>query len=295
MNTRLRTCIVLGTATLLLTACGSSRRHEAELRAPDTASRLRVASAAMESGQTDIALSMFGAAAEAAPESVEAQTKYAALLIRAGKPEVADKVLARALEAKPNDPALQLALGKERIQTGAAAEALQLFDGLLARDGRNVAALNGRGMALDLLDRHAQAQQSYRAAQAIAPSDIPSANNLALSLLLEGRAAEAQAVLIPLSRRAGVPARVLNNLAIAQAAASGRGGAGAGLASGPSSEDLRTLAGALNTGATIAYTAPASSGAGTVAPTPSKPAAPQTERRGAVSRFFGGIGDALGL
>ena len=186
------TCLraaLLGAATLL-SACAGQDTKSIVVRAPDTASRLRVASAAAASGQTDIALSMYGAAAEAAPDDVEAQARFASLLIRAGKPDLADQVLSRAIGRKPNDPTLLLWVGIHRLETGAAREALQIFDKLIAQRPQNIAALNGRGMALDLANQHADAQQTYRAALQAAPSDMRTANNLAVSLLLDGHPAD---------------------------------------------------------------------------------------------------------
>ncbi len=84
-------------------------------------------------------------------------------------------------------------------------------------------------MALDLLGRHAEAQQSYRAALAVAPGSITAANNLAMSLLLAGRPAEARELLQALALRPAAPPRVAVNLAIARAAAGERDGT-AGLA-----------------------------------------------------------------
>jgi Flp pilus assembly protein TadD len=250
-------------AAALLTSCAGNEADSVVLRAPDTASRLRVAAAAAASGQTDIALSMYGAAAEAAPDNVEAQARFASLLIRAGKPELADQVLSQALGRKPSDPTLLLWLGIHRLETGAAGEALQIFDRLVGDRPHDVAALNGRGIALDLANRHADAQQTYREALQVAPSDLRSANNLAVSLLLDGRPAEARAVLLPLAHGAGVPPRLLNNLAIAQAAAGDVPGAEASLAGRPGAEDIRALATAFGAPPAIAANPPPEPGTST--------------------------------
>ncbi len=188
------------------------------LRDPDVGSRMRVASAAEAGGQMDVALSMYGAAAARDPNNTEAQARFAAALMRAGNRAQAEQVLAAAVQRRPDDGTLMLELAKMRLRGGAAGEALGLFDRVLARDSRNVAALDGRGVALDLMGRHPEAQDSYRRAQAVAPDSISVANNLGLSLLLDGRADEARAVLEPLARRSDANQRVTANYAISLAA-----------------------------------------------------------------------------
>jgi Flp pilus assembly protein TadD len=235
----------------LLAACGHSD-DSMVLRKPDLASRLDVAATAAASGQTDLALSMYAAAASAAPDNVEVQTKLARLLLKVGKPEMAGEILTRALGRKPNDPTLLRWSGVVLLETGETNQAAQIFDKVLARNPRDVGALNGRGMALDLADRHDEAQQAYRTALAIAPNDVQTANNLAISLLLADRPTEARDLLQPLAQRPDVPSRVLNNLAIADAASGDLNGSNALLAGRPGADDIRTLATAFGAPSTIA-------------------------------------------
>jgi Flp pilus assembly protein TadD len=221
----LRTPILALLALVPLAGCAGG--SPAGLREPDRESRLRVAAVAEASGQTDIALSIYAAAAAAEPGRVEAQARFAAALLRIGDTARADEVLSSALGRHPDDPALLNQLGRLRLRTDAAEAALGLFDRLLVSTPRNAAGLDGRGVALDLLSRHAEAQQSYRAALAVAPSSITAGNNLAISLMLTGRPAEARELLQALARRPGAPPRVAVNLAIARAAAGEKDGTAA--------------------------------------------------------------------
>jgi Flp pilus assembly protein TadD len=68
---------------------------------------------------------------------------------------------------------------------------MELFDKLLAGDARDANTLADKGIALDLLHRHAEAQVLYRQALQIQPNDSGIANDLALSLMLDGRLKEA--------------------------------------------------------------------------------------------------------
>jgi Flp pilus assembly protein TadD len=99
-----------------------------------------------------------------------------------------------------------------------------------------------------MLGRHAEAQASYRAALAQAPTGFAAANNLGLSLLLDGRPAEARAVLEPLARRPGAPPRVRVNLAVARAATGDEAGARDLLGEEAATLDLRSLRATLGGG-----------------------------------------------
>jgi len=228
-------------AAVTLAACASDG-----VRDPDAASRMRVASAAEAAGQMDVALNMFGAAAARDPDNAEAQVRFAAALRRAGNHAQAEQVLAAAIERRPNDRTILLALGRVRLQRGQVGEALATFDRVLASDARSVPALDGRGVALDLMGRHPEAQESYRRAQALAPESISVANNLGLSLLLDGRPDEARAVLEPLARRPDANPRVTANYAVSLAA-TGDVAAARSVLGGDEGSDLSALGAAFRT------------------------------------------------
>jgi Flp pilus assembly protein TadD len=229
--------IVAAVAVMALAACASNSPNQDGIRNTDAASRVRVAMAAEAAGQPDVAVSMFAAAASAAPDEPEVQARYAAALSRNGQAQEAER--------RPRDPRMLLAMGQMRARAGVAAEAIAAFEQVLAQAPRDVAALNGRGVALDLLGRHGEAQQSYRAAQVVEPSHIASANNLAFSLMLSGQAAEAVTILSSLHRRPGAPPRVATNLGIAQAALGDTRGAQATLEGRVDEADLGRIVTAL--------------------------------------------------
>ncbi|MBW6396812.1 tetratricopeptide repeat protein [Roseomonas sp. HJA6] len=210
MTSRHLTGVVLG---LLLAGCATEGP-----RSLDTASRLRVAATAESQGQMDVALSMYGSAAAHDPDNAQAQSRFATALARSGNRQQAEQILAAALERRPNERGLMVQLGRMRLQSGQVGEALTLFDRVLAADARSVEALDGRGVALDLMGRHPEAQETYRRAQALSPNSVAIANNLGLSLLLDGRPDEARAVLEPLARRPDANERVTANYGISLAA-----------------------------------------------------------------------------
>jgi Flp pilus assembly protein TadD len=243
--TAARLGLVVACAAILAACAGP---EAAGLRDHDSGSRLRVAAAAEASGQTDVALSMYASAAAAEPGRADVQARFAAALARSGNIAQAEQVLDRAIERRPSDPALLLQLGRLRLRSGAAAQALEIFERLIATAPRNAEALGGRGVALDLLGHHVEAEQSHRRALSLVPDSIATANNLAMSLLLNGRPAEATAILEPLARRSSAPPRVTANLAIAQAASGNRDGARALLERPRGAGDIDAILGALSGG-----------------------------------------------
>jgi Flp pilus assembly protein TadD len=104
----------------------------------------------------------------------------------------------------------RLYLGKRKPK-----EALAAFQAALAADPKHVRALNGAGIALDLLGRNQEAQASYRAALAINADDPAVRNNLGLSLALSGAYDQAIAELSPLAQQAEANPRMRHNLALA--------------------------------------------------------------------------------
>nr|WP_294167780.1 tetratricopeptide repeat protein [uncultured Sphingomonas sp.] len=193
-------------------------------RGTDVASRLRIASVAEASGQPEVAMSVLNSLANSAPDNVEVQARYARALARTGRVPDAEAAATQALRRKPGDPVLLVELGRIRLLEGKAAEAAEAFRAVLAARPREVGAMVGRGIAHDLLGQHTEAQASYRTALAADPQNLPALNNLALSMVLAGDPGGALAVLGPLAARGDAPARVRNNLTVAQAAANEQSG-----------------------------------------------------------------------
>jgi Flp pilus assembly protein TadD len=69
-------------------------------------------------------------------------------------------------------------------------------------------------VALDLLDRHAEAQEKYRSVLKSQPRHVAARNDLALSLALSGRYADALEILAPLAMSSTATPRIRQNLAL---------------------------------------------------------------------------------
>jgi Flp pilus assembly protein TadD len=171
---------------LLLAGCAGAQQGAGGSVGSDASAQLRVAAAAERSGQMDIALSLYASAAEAYPGNADVAERYAAALLSVGEPAQARAALAEARRRNPSNRTLAQLEGRVLLETGAPAQALAIFDTLLAGAPTDTTALNGRGVALDMLGRHAEARPAYLAARSADPSSPLWAGNLALSLMLSG-------------------------------------------------------------------------------------------------------------
>jgi Flp pilus assembly protein TadD len=205
---------------LALLACAPMRDEAGPSRSTTSLTadeKLRVAEAAEAGGDGDLALSMYLAAAQSAPSDVPLQLRCADALARHGQYLRARQLLAERLRANPGQVDLTKGLALIYLVSGDPEHASGLLDRILAVKPDDPAALTDKGIALDLLRRHGDAQTLYRQALKISPHDPAINNDLALSMMLEGRVREAQEVLEPF-RSAAAPRRLATNLDILHAA-----------------------------------------------------------------------------
>lgn len=173
---------------LALAACaaasdGGDPRHQ-EAVATDPAAMMRIASAAEQSGDLGSATVFYRRAALLQPDLVAAEVGTARTLAQVGDVDQALDVLRGAHARLPGDGDLTKMLGRLLVVAKRPADAVTVFDEGLATNPRATALLVGKGVALDKLGRHLDAQQAYGAALAIDPGDATARDNLALSKTL---------------------------------------------------------------------------------------------------------------
>lgn len=178
---------------------------------------LRVADAVSEAGDTEKAVSLYKDAASKFPADIGVQISSANGMARNGDRKEAISLLRSRLRTAPDNPDLLRAMGGIQIIQGDARAAVATLDHMLGKHPDDVPALVNRGVALDLLHQHDEAQAAYRKAHAIAPDDVTISNDLALSLMLSGHSAEARAEMAHLRDASDLPERVGINLAIIDA------------------------------------------------------------------------------
>jgi Flp pilus assembly protein TadD len=180
--------------------------------------RLQVAEAAESSGDSELAISMYTAAAASEPANTNLQLRCADALARRGKIDEARKLLAERLRAYPGQPDLVRALALIDLVAGQPARAITELDQILAANPGDTRALVDKAVALDLQGQHVAAQAIYQQVLTMAPNDAAARNNLALSLMLEGRTHQALETLAPMQDADGSPRRLKVNLGILYAA-----------------------------------------------------------------------------
>lgn len=207
-----------------LVACGSGRpgargpvtsSSQAPRATGDGAGRIeRIAAAAAEGGDAQGAAELYARAAEATPDDPALQVRLANSLLAIRDYEAARRSFERALALSPgNLDALRgkglVALGQDRPDL-----AIGSFEAALAVDGHDRRSLNGLGVALDATGRHDDAQTRYRQILADDPQDLAARNNLALSLALSGKHGEAADMIGAIAASPASTVRIRQNYAL---------------------------------------------------------------------------------
>jgi Flp pilus assembly protein TadD len=200
----------------VLAACVSNYPSQHTTLTPEA--RLQVAEAADAAGDSDLAISMYTAAAAENPGNIGLQLRSADALARRGRIGEARDLLADRLRAQPGQPDLTRAVALIDLVAGQLDQAIAGLDQVLAANPGDTRALVDKAVALDLQGQHAAAQSIYRDVLASSPNDAATRNNLALSLMLEGQARQALETLAPMQSVDSSPQRLKINLGILYAA-----------------------------------------------------------------------------
>jgi hypothetical protein len=104
------------------------------------------------------------------------------------------------------------------VLQGQPGPAIARFDTALLANPSDVRAMVNKGIALDMLGRHAEAQDLYRRADTLSPDDPAVRSNLAMSLMLSGQAQQAADIMQNMGLSADNIPRVRNNMAVMAAA-----------------------------------------------------------------------------
>ena len=133
-------------------------------------------------GRDDHAALLYQRAHHTYPFAVTPLLGWGALANRIGAFYEAITILKAALAIGGGDRDVRRNLGLALIGLDRGQEALQIFDKLLAEDPTQAADWNGKGLALDLMERHPDAQLAYRNGLGVAPGHAVLQRNLELSL-----------------------------------------------------------------------------------------------------------------
>jgi Flp pilus assembly protein TadD len=207
-NARYGRLITLLAAGSLLGACAQGMGGSGK------GSSVRLAERSADAGDFQTAATFYQQAFDANPRSVEALVGLGRSYTGLGQYARAEQALVEAQNRRPGDPEVLLELARTQLASGQAEAALGNLDVALRKRPRDVQIITARGIALDRLSRHAEAQETYRRGLAIDPTNFVLMSNLGLSLGLSGQTGEGITILRELVRDGAATANTRGNLAL---------------------------------------------------------------------------------
>ncbi|MBU2865841.1 tetratricopeptide repeat protein [Pacificibacter marinus] len=211
ITTRLLTLVLFA---LSLSACSLSMPAGTGGSASGGSETLRLAQATSEAGDNETAARLFEKVLVSEPNSVPALLGAGNSYARMGQNSRAGAVLLRAHELAPNNTEALTTLGRVYLAQHQSEAAIEAYDKALRIDPRNVSALTGKGVALDTLSRHKQAQGVYEDGQTYYPTNFILRSNYALSLAISGDILRGTAILQELVKDPAAAPYVRGNLAL---------------------------------------------------------------------------------
>ena len=207
--------LVVVASLAVLVGCSSGQDRNSPLARPEN---MRVIDAAITNGLPQTALALTRRMLQGDPRSVDALLRQGDALMAMGQPDAAEECYRRVLEVQAQSADALRGLGRARLAMGQAKEAETAFRKAIEH-APDAATLNNLGIALDLQDRHDEAQAAYQAALTRRPSMTAAQVNLGLSLALAGATDRALAILQPLANDPTANGRIRQDLAVALALA----------------------------------------------------------------------------
>ncbi len=201
---------------LALAGCGGPIEREFSRSTPS----LNVADAALRGGSAQVALQVATGVLSSSPNNAEALTIQGDALTMLGRPDQAATSYEQALRSDKDMIRAKIGLGRLKLGNDPAT-AERLFLEVLSKDPRDTTALNNLGIARDLQGQHAGAQSAYQQALGVAPDLHAAQVNLALSLAMSGKGAQAIPLIQPLASQPSATRKLRHDYA-AVLAMSGR-------------------------------------------------------------------------
>lgn len=155
----------------------------------------------VEQGRVEEGLAHLARAVELAPREVELRVTFGEMLLRAGRGEDAERELRAALALAPGSALVLSSLSTLRLEQGELAQARDLAEAAVRGDPSLAVAWYLLGTATARLGDPSRAERPLRRALELQPDAADFGYNLALSLLDQGRRAEASALLDGLRRQ----------------------------------------------------------------------------------------------
>ena len=216
------TYVLLATSALaLLAGCNDfkmplgDKKADTAVQSPADPAALEAAARLKAEGKLKEAANAYSQIVARDPKSVPASLELAILHRKLGEPEKSLALL-RAIQSQASDnPQVLAQLGYTLVDLNEPRAAIDIFDQLMAIKNNYPDAYNGKGVAFDHLGNHAVAQDLYRHALMLSPGAPHIQNNLAMSLIMDGKAKEAITFLEPIYEQDKNNKIIRHNLAMA--------------------------------------------------------------------------------
>ncbi|SOE94087.1 Flp pilus assembly protein TadD, contains TPR repeats [Burkholderia sp. D7] len=182
---------------------------------PSSMSELRIADTALDSGNIDVAKTIYDQIVQADPHSVAGLTGLGNTLYAVGDFTRAGVYYQRASQLDATNTAPLIGIARVAIHQRRFDEAISTYRQVLTLTPGDALASAGLGAALDLSGDHAGAQAALRAALKTNPGDPVLSSNLGLSLILGGNPREGANVLLDVTRYPAAPPQARQDLALA--------------------------------------------------------------------------------
>lgn len=192
----------------------SAEENRSQAPSVDSGSALRLARATRQGGDLASALQLYRNLVATTSVTPEVMVEFGDVQLEAGSPDDAIDTYSKVGARSSARLGALLGLTRAYIDLGEPTKALDSVteaQGLAPQDPR---VLIDRGVALDTLKRHAEAQECYRTVLAAAPRHVAARNDLALSLALTGHYDEAIALMTPLVRSSTATPKERENMAV---------------------------------------------------------------------------------
>jgi len=182
--------------------------------APDATKDLRLARAARAAGDYVSAINLYRTVIASHPQSEALVVELGDTMLDLGAVDEAIGVYNKVDLKSSARAGAEVGLGRAQLALHQTDAALTHFDAAAMLAPKDAKALLGRGVALDILDRHKEAQESYRQVIADNPQNVAARNDLALSLALSGDYAQAAAILQPIAMSPTATEKIRQNMAL---------------------------------------------------------------------------------
>jgi Flp pilus assembly protein TadD len=199
-------------AALLATGLGGCQTA----RSPDVTGSLG-ARAQSSPGLSDAhgAIEALGERYRANPRNAEAGLRYGQALRADGRREQAVAVLEQASIANPGNKQLLAAYGRALAENGSFKQAFDILSRAHTPANPDWRILSVQGTTLDQMGKHGEARRYYSSALKIVPDEPSVLSNLGMSYVLSKELPKAEATLRRAYARGGSDVRVRQNLALA--------------------------------------------------------------------------------